>query len=202
MKIFKIYPGSINSAAIDDATDILSHSGTVIFPTDTIYGIGCDALDRKAIDRLCRIKGINPDRQLLSVVCASMSQAAEYARIDNTTFNILKQYLPGPFTFILPASNSLPKVFRGRKTVGIRIPDNSIALALARELDHPILTTSVEAENEYELSSPESLGLLYHHSVDALVNGGEGGTEPSTIVDLTDSGVPEIIRQGKGIFEG
>lgn len=201
MKIFKIYPGSINSAAIDDATDILSHGGTVIFPTDTIYGIGCDALDRKAIDKLCRIKGINPDRQLLSVVCASMSQAAEYARIDNAAFNILKQYLPGPFTFILPASNSLPKVFRGRKTVGIRIPDNAISVALAQQLGHPVLTTSVQAENEYELTTPESLELLYRHCVDAIIDGGEGGTEPSTIIDLTDSDMPEIIRQGKGIFE-
>lgn len=202
MKIFKIYPGSINSAAIDDATDILGHGGTVIFPTDTIYGIGCDALDRKAIDKLCRIKGINPDRQLLSVVCASMSQAAEYARIDNAAFNILKQYLPGPFTFILPASNSLPKVFRGRKTVGIRIPDNAISVALAQQLGHPVLTTSVQAENEYELTTPESLELLYRHCVDAIIDGGEGGTEPSTIIDLTDSDMPEIIRQGKGNFEG
>jgi len=143
MKILKFYPGSVNERNIAEAVDIIRSGGIVIYPTDTLYALGCDALNNRAIERLCRIKGLDPARQMLSVVCEGLSQAAEYARIDNRAFRVLKEYLPGPFTFILPASTTLPKVFKGRKTVGVRIPDNDVARALAAGLGNPVLSASV-----------------------------------------------------------
>ena len=148
MKMLKIYPGSINSRFIDEAVDVIRSGGIVIYPTDTLYALGCDALNNKAVEKLCRLKGINPDKQLLSVVCASLSQAAEYAKIDNRAFAYLKEYLPGPFTFVLPASSALPKIFKGRKTVGIRIPDNPITLALTEAAGGPLLSTSVAVDSD------------------------------------------------------
>ena len=135
---------------------------------------------------------------MLSVVCEGLSQAAEYARIDNRAFRVLKEYLPGPFTFILPASTTLPKVFKGRKTVGVRIPDNDVA----RALGNPVLSASVEAATPEELALPEGLALIYANAADALLDNGEGRIEGSTIVDLSDSSAPEVIREGIGIFEG
>ncbi len=202
MKILKFYPGSVNERNIADAVDIIRSGGIVIYPTDTLYALGCDALNNRAIERLCRIKGLDPAKQMLSVVCEGMSQAAEYARIDNRAFRVLKEYLPGPFTFILPASTTLPKVFKGRKTVGVRIPDNDVARALAAGLGNPVLSASVEAATPEELALPEGLALIYANTVDAVLDNGEGRTEGSTIVDLTDSSAPEVIREGIGIFEG
>lgn len=201
MKILKFYPGSVNSRNIDEAVDVLRDGGIVIYPTDSLYALGCDALNNRAIERLCRIKGLNPDKNLLSIVCASLSQAAEYARIDNKAFRILKNHLPGPFTFILSASTTLPKVFKGRKTVGVRIPDNDVARALAEALGNPVLSASVEAPNPDDIALPESLALIYDNDADAILDYGEGMTIPSTIVDITDSSAPEIIREGLGKFE-
>ncbi len=202
MKILKFYPGSVNERNIAEAVDIIRSGGIVIYPTDTLYALGCDALNNRAIERLCRIKGLDPAKQMLSVVCEGMSQAAEYARIDNRAFRVLKEYLPGPFTFILPASTTLPKVFKGRKTVGVRIPDNDVARALAAGLGNPVLSASVEAATPEELALPEGLALIYANTVDAVLDNGEGRTEGSTIVDLTDSSAPEVIREGIGVFEG
>ncbi|WP_303037160.1 L-threonylcarbamoyladenylate synthase [Paramuribaculum intestinale] len=202
MKILKFYPGSVNERNIAEAVDIIRSGGIVIYPTDTLYALGCDALNNRAIERLCRIKGLDPARQMLSVVCEGLSQAAEYARIDNRAFRVLKEYLPGPFTFILPASTTLPKVFKGRKTVGVRIPDNDVARALAAGLGNPVLSASVEAATPEELALPEGLALIYANAADALLDNGEGRIEGSTIVDLSDSSAPEVIREGIGIFEG
>ncbi len=201
MKILKFYPGSVNERHIEEAIDVLREGGVIIYPTDTLYALGCNALDNKAIVNLCRIKGINPEKNLLSIVCADLSQAAEYARIDNRAFRYLREYLPGPFTFILNASTTLPKVFKERKTVGIRIPDNPVARALAEALGNPVLSASVEAPDEDEIISPESLALIYKHEADLLLDGGDGLSEGSTIVDLTDSSNPEILRQGVGDFQ-
>lgn len=201
MKHLEIFGESVNSRHIDDAVRILRDGGVVIYPTDTIYALGCDALNNKAVERLCRLKGINPDKQLLSIVCASLSQAAEYARIDNKAFRLMKDSLPGPFTFILPAANSLPKVFKGRKTVGVRIPDNKIALALAESLGNPVMTTSVAVDENISEIIPSELALAYQHDADLLIDAGEGATTPSTIVDCMDSSSPEIIRQGLGEIE-
>ena len=148
MTILKMYPTSLNEKYLDLAIDTLRSGGIIIYPTDTLYAIGCDALNNNAIERICKIKGINPQKTNLSIICHNLSQAAEYARIDNRAFKMLREYLPGPFTFLLPASTKLPKVFKGRKTVGVRIPDNTIPVTLAEMLGNPLLTTSVEDDGE------------------------------------------------------
>ena len=202
MKMLKIYPGSVNSRFIDEAVDVIRSGGIVIYPTDTLYALGCDALNNKAVEKLCRLKGINPDKQLLSVVCASLSQAAEYAKIDNRAFAYLKEYLPGPFTFVLPASSALPKVFKGRRTVGIRIPDNPITLAFTEAAGGPLLSTSVAVDSDiYNNVDPEAIAVAYNNMADLIIDGGESVAEGSTVVSLLDSASPGIIREGKGVFE-
>lgn len=203
MSILKFYDGSVNTRHIDVMVEALRRGEMVIYPTDSLYALGCDALNQKAIERLCRLKGLNPDKNLLSIVCADISQAADYARIDNRAFRILKQYLPGPYTFILPASTRLPKVFKGRKTVGVRIPGNEVATALASALGSPLLTASVNppAEDPDSITDPDALALAYHNDVAVVADAGLCHAEPSTIVDITDSASPLIIRQGIGLFE-
>lgn len=203
METLKIFAGSINERHIAKAVDVLRDGGIIVYPTDTLYAFGCDALNRRAIEKLCQAKGLNPDKNLLSIACADISQAAEYARIDNKAFGIIRRYLPGPFTFILPASTKLPKAFRGRKTVGVRVPDNEIAQALARALGNPLLTSSVSVdEDNPELAAdPDSIALAYGHIADVVIDGGEGATEASTIVDITDPASPEVIREGLGQFD-
>lgn len=203
MRYLTVYPTSVNERAIDEAVAELRDGHIIIYPTDTLYALACDALNARAIEKLCAVKGINPDKQLLSVVCADISQASEYARIDNRAFAVLKRCLPGPFTFILPPSTRLPKQFKGRKTVGIRVPDNAIAVALASALGHPVLSASVSVADgaAEEAANPESLEMRYEGIASLIIDGGEGSLEPSTIVDLTDSSQPEVVRQGKGEFE-
>lgn len=195
------YGRQIDQRHIDRAAQVIADGGIVIYPTDTIYALGCDALNNRAIERLCRIKGINPEKQLLSIVCSGISQAAEYARIDNHTFKILKEYLPGPFTFILQGTTKLPKVFRGRKSVGVRVPDQPVAQALCEAVGHPILSTSVALDDEDELINPESIAMHYDDIADLMLMAGDGSAIPSTIVDLTDPSAPEVIRQGLGEFD-
>ena len=202
MKVIE-YKGGVDRRALDAAADALRAGDIIIYPTDTLYALGCDALNNRAIERLCRIKGLNPDKNFLSVVCSDLSQASEYAKIDNVAFRMLKHYLPGPFTFILPASTSLPKVFKGRKTVGIRIPDCEFARALAEELGHPIMTTSVPVVEDSSLDGAAvALALDSVADIVLAIDGGEGGNEGSTIIDCCDSRSPEILRQGSGLFEG
>lgn len=202
MRILKMFQGSVNERYVDETVRILEEGGLIIYPTDTMYAIGCDALNNRAIERICRIKGLDPKKNNLSILCGNISQASRYAKIDNDAFAILKEFLPGPFTFILPASPALPKVFKGRHNVGIRIPDSAIPQAIAEALGRPLLTTSVPTSPEQELILPEELADIYSgEGVSLVVDGGEGNVEFSTIVDLTDSGAPEILRQGKGVFE-
>jgi tRNA threonylcarbamoyl adenosine modification protein (Sua5/YciO/YrdC/YwlC family) len=203
MNIVKVYPDSINERHIDSAVEAMKRGEVIIYPTDTIYALGCDALNQRAIERLCRIKGINPDKQLLSIVCASLSQAAEYARIDNRAYRALKDYLPGAFTFILPAATTLPKAFKGRWSVGIRVPDNAIATMLAEKLGNPIMSTSIafDEDEPIEAESPDAISMRYANDVELMIDGGDGSAEPSTIVDLLNSESPEVIRQGRGIFD-
>lgn len=190
------YGRQIDQRHIDRAAQVIADGGIVIYPTDTIYALGCDALNNRAIERLCRIKGINPDKNQLSVICDSIAMAAEYARIDNTAFRMIKHNTPGAITFVLPAATTLPKIFKGRKTVGIRIPDNDIARALATALGHPILTTSAETEDPDDLRDAEAVSLHYENDAALVIDGGECGTEPGTVVDLTDSRDPQVLRQG------
>lgn len=200
MKILENRAG-VDTRVLNAAVEALRDGQIIIYPTDTLYALGCDALNNRAIERLCRIKGINPDKNTLAIVCGNMSQAAEYARIDNFAFRLLRHYLPGPFTFILPASTALPKIFKGRKTVGIRIPDSPLATTLASELGNPIMTTSIQISDD--IIDPVGIGELYKNNNDITlcINGGDIHDTPSTVIDITDSRDPKLIRQGLGIFE-
>lgn len=202
MRLLKMYPTSINEKYIDAVVKELKDGGIIIYPTDTLYAIACDALNNRAVERICKIKDIDPGRSTLSIVCSDISQAADYARIDNVAFKMLKEYLPGPYTFLLPSSTTLPKVFKGRKTVGIRIPDNAIAIALATALGNPLMTTSVEVDDDapYESVMPESIAMKYGDKVDIIIDAGEGDVVPSTVIDITDAYSPEVVREGKGEF--
>lgn len=197
--LIKIYPENPNPKGINRVVNILRDGGLVIYPTDTVYAIGCDALNVRAVEKICRMKGVNPQKSNLSIICCDLSNISEYARVSNAAFKLMKKNLPGPFTFILPTSNELPKVYKHRKEVGIRIPDNSIICELVRELGNPILTMSIHNEDdiiEYS-TDPELIGEKYEDTVDVIIDGGYGGTEASTVVDCTADDF-EIIRQGRG----
>lgn len=203
MKTLRMYPSSINDRYLDEVAECLAEGGIIIYPTDTLYAIGCDALDNRAVERLCRIKGIDPRRQTLSVVCSSISMASDYARIDNEAFRILRSNLPGPFTFILPAATSLPKVFKGRREVGIRIPDNPIPRAIAERIGHPMLSSSLKIDEETGALDIHELADTFSGAVSLIVDDGEGvdtSAMPSTVVSLIDSSSPEILREGRGML--
>ena len=199
MKRVRIYEEKPNEAEIAKAVKVLRDGGIVIYPTDTVYALGCDALNVRAVERICQIKGINPQKVNLSIICRELSWVSEYAKLSNLYFKLLKRNLPGAFTFILPTSSSLPKIYKNRKTVGIRIPDNAITLALVEALGNPLLTTSVaidEEEPEYG-TDPELIAERYESVADLIIDGGEGGTTPSTTVDCTGD-EPVILRERKG----
>lgn len=208
MTLLNMYPTSINERYLDIALEALRCGELVIYPTDTLYALGCNALDNRAIERLCKIKNLNPAKTNLSIICCDISQASEYCRIDNRAYRILRDSLPGPFTFLLPAAPTLPKVFKGRKVVGLRVPDNPIATALARGLGNPVLTTSAswaedsdDVEAMEECANPESIARHYEDVASVTISAGEGGYTGSTVVDLTDSSSPVIVRQGAGTIE-
>ena len=204
MNRLRIYPSSVNDRFIQQAVDAINHGDIIIYPTDSIYALGCDALNQQAIERLCRLKNINPLKNTLSIVAADMSQASEYARIDNRAFAVMRQLVPGPSTFILPSAPALPRVFKGRRTVGVRIPDNAIARALAETLGHPLLTTSLPVDgldSDEIISADDILQRCQSWPVSLMIDGGQGFDTPSTIIDLTDSYAPAIIRQGRGIAD-
>lgn len=200
MKTLRMYPSSINEKYLDEAVDCLKSGGVIIYPTDSLYALGCDALNNSAIEKLCKAKGINPQKQTLSVVCDGLSMASEYARIDNEAFRILRRNLPGAFTFILPASTRLPKVFKGRKAVGVRVPDNNVAIAIAGRLGNPILSTSARIDGE-ELIDAQVLADEYANVASLMIDGGGCDGKHSTVIDITDSYNPEIIREGKGVLQ-
>lgn len=200
MKSLRMYPTSLNDRYLDEAVEALRNGEIIIYPTDTLYALGCDALDNRAIESLCKLKGIDPRKQTLSVVCPDLSMASEYARIDNEAYRILKRNLPGPFTFILPAATTLPKVFKGRRTVGIRVPDSTIARALAERLGHPLLSTSVVSDDGSQQDVQE-ITLQYEGKASLTIDGGEPEDTPSTVIDITDSRDPLIVREGKGILQ-
>lgn len=200
--ILTMYESNPNESYLELALKTLRDGGIIIYPTDTLYALGCDCLNSSAIEKICRIKGINPQKTHLSIICADISMAADYARIDNRAFRIIREYTPGPFTFLLPASSSLPKQFKGRRTVGVRIPDNRIARALAEGLGRPLLTTSVDidSDDEFAHTMPDSIAMRYADSADIVIDAGEGRSVQSAIVDITDSSNPEVIREGPGAF--
>lgn len=205
MKILQQYGDGINRRNIEEAVDTLRAGGIIIYPTDTLYALGCDATNNRSIERLCSIKGMNSEKNLLSIVCADLSQASVYAHIDNIAFAILRRCLPGPFTFILPSSPKLPKVFKGRHRVGVRIPDNAVALALAEELGNPLMSSSVRPEEDdvnAGFVNPDDLPRRFkaHAEVMTALVSDISGILPSTVVDLSEASAPVIVRQGKGIF--
>lgn len=197
--LIKIYPENPNQKEIDKVVKVLQDGGLIIYPTDTVYAMGCDALNVRAVENICRMKGINPEKSNLSIICYDLSNISEYAKVDNAIFKIMKKNLPGPFTFILNTTSTLPKIYKNKKTVGIRIPDNNIIRELVHTLGNPILTTSVKDDDEVieYITDPELMEEKYENDVDLVIDGGYGGVEGSTVVDCT-SGIPEIIRQGKG----
>ncbi|MBR5298320.1 MAG: threonylcarbamoyl-AMP synthase [Parabacteroides sp.] len=197
--LIKIYPQNPNIREIDKVVDCLRDGGLVIYPTDTVYAIGCDALNVRAVEKICQLKGVNPQKSNLSIICYDLSNLSEYAKVSNAAFKLMKKNLPGAFTFILPTSSELPKIYKNRKEVGIRVPDNNIIRTLVQELGNPILTMSVREEDELiEYSTdPELIAEKYEDRVDIVIDGGYGGVEASTVVDCTTDDF-EIIRQGKG----
>lgn len=199
--LIKIYSDNPNRREIDKVVAILRDGGTVVYPTDTLYGIGCDALNVRAVEKICDLKGINPQKSNLSIICNDLSDISEYAKVNTPTFKLMKRNLPGPFTFILPTTSSLPKIYKNKKTVGIRVPDNSIIREIVSQLGNPILSTSVKDENdEIEYTTdPELIHEKWENIADIVIDGGFGGIEPSTVVDCTGE-IPEIIRQGKGVL--
>ncbi|WP_407401940.1 L-threonylcarbamoyladenylate synthase [Sodaliphilus sp.] len=197
MKILSIKGGAINGRNLDEVVKCLEDGGIIIYPTDTVYALGCDAMNNQAIERICAIKEMKSAKTNLSIICSEISEVSQYAKFDNSQFRLMKAHLPGPFTFILQALSRLPKAFKGRKTVGIRIPDNDIALTIERALGKPILTTSVEGPDDDYRCEPELIAETYKSSVDIVIDAGRGELEPSTIVDCTGD-KPEVVRQGKG----
>ncbi len=200
MEILKILESNINERHIEQVVSVLNDGGLIVYPTDTVYALGCNALNNQAIERICAIKEMKSAKTNLSIICADLSEVAQYARVDNRHFKLMKQNLPGPFTFILPAMSKLPKAFKGRRTVGIRIPRCNVALAIVRALGNPVFTTTVQGPDEDYLCEPELIAETYGNVVDIVVDSGRGRTLPSTVVDCTQPEI-EIIRQGKGLLE-
>ncbi|MBQ0115801.1 MAG: threonylcarbamoyl-AMP synthase [Bacteroidales bacterium] len=197
MKILKMMENNINERNIAQIVDCLENGGIVIYPTDTVYALGCDALNNPAIERICSLKEMKSAKTNLSIICSDISEVAQYAKFNNEQFRVMKANLPGAFTFIFPALSKLPKAFKGRRTVGIRIPDNKIAIAMEQALGRPILTTSVEGRDDDYRCEPELMAETYNGAVDIIVDAGRGTLTPSTVVDCTN-GDFEITRQGKG----
>ena len=198
--IQKLYSKNNDPDVLQHIVDILNDGGIIIYPTDTMYAMGCHALKERPIERICKFKNIDPRKNNLSIICYDLSNISEYARVSNATFKLMKRNLPGPFTFVLNADSRLPKIFRNRKEVGIRMPDNSIIQEIARLLDAPIMTTTLPHDDNEDIeycTDPELIDEKFGDIVDLVIDGGIGGTEGSTVVDCTN-GEPEIIRQGLG----
>lgn len=199
--LVRIYEQNPNPKAIREVVDCLRKGGVIIYPTDTVYGIGCDINNRKAVERICKIRNIKPEKAQFSFICHDLSHISDYcAYIDNPTFKLMKRLLPGPYTFIMNATNSVPKLFQSKKrTVGIRIPKNNIPLEIVRQLGHPIMTASVHDPDEIieYTTDPSLIYERFESQVDMVIDGGFGGIEGSTILDCTDGDVV-VIREGAG----
>lgn len=202
-ELLKIHPLNPELRKINHVVEVVNRGGIIVYPTDTIYGIGCDLMNRRAVERLCKIMDVKPQKMNLSFICHDLSHISEYVkRIDTPEFKILKKALPGPFTFIFESSTQVPKILDvNKKTVGIRIPDHAIPREIVRLMGHPLITSSIKDDDiikEYT-TDPEEIYEDFKHTVDVVVDGGPGGHVPSTVVDFT-SGEPVITRQGRGDF--
>jgi len=200
--LLHIHPKDPQPRLVKQVVESLQKGGIIIYPTDTIYGLGCDIFQPKAIERIARIKKIEPQKAQLSFVCSDLSHLSEYAKqIQTSTYRLLKEYLPGPYTFILPASKLVPKILQSKKdTIGLRIPDNAIAMAIVKELGRPILSASLPGEMVEDYTNPEVMYENFNKLVDFVIDGGPGGTMPSTIIDCTGD-EPVVTREGLGKWE-
>lgn len=198
-ELIKIFEENPNPKAVNKVVNTLKNGGLIIYPTDTVYALGCDLTQNKALEKIAKIKNVKLEKAPFSFICSDLSNLSSYVKqIDTATFKILKRAFPGPYTFILPGSNNLPKVFKKKKTVGLRIPDNAIIQAIVKELGNPIASTSIKDEDdviEYT-TDPELIYEKWKDKVDLVVNGGYGGNLASTVIDLIDE--PTVIREGKG----
>jgi tRNA threonylcarbamoyl adenosine modification protein (Sua5/YciO/YrdC/YwlC family) len=202
-ELVKIHPKNPEPRKIHHVVTMVNRGGIIVYPTDTIYGIGCDLMNRRAIERLCKIMDVKPQKLNLSFICNDLSHISTYVkRIDTPVFKILKKALPGPFTFIFESSTEVPKILDvNKKTVGIRIPDHPIPREIVRHMGHPLITSSIKDDDlikEYT-TDPEEIFEDFKYLVDVVIDGGMGGNVPSTVVDFT-SGEPEVTRQGLGDF--
>jgi tRNA threonylcarbamoyl adenosine modification protein (Sua5/YciO/YrdC/YwlC family) len=199
-QIIKIYPDKPSEAAIAKVVKVLKDGGLVIYPTDTVYGLGCDITNSRALEKIAKIKGVKLEKANFSFICHDLSNLSDYVKqIDTSTFKLLKRALPGPYTFILPGNNNLPKEFKKKTTVGIRIPDNSIALEIVRQLGNPIVSTSIRDDDEVieYTTDPELIFEKWQNLVDMVIDGGYGDNIGSTIIDLSGD-EPIVVREGKG----
>jgi tRNA threonylcarbamoyl adenosine modification protein (Sua5/YciO/YrdC/YwlC family) len=201
--LLQIHPDNPQPRLIKQLAECMLDGGIIIYPTDTIYGIGCSINQPKAIEKICRIKNVDPAKAQLSFICKDLSHLSDYTKsIDTPLYRILKSHLPGPFTFILPASKQVPKILLNKKsTIGLRIPDNNICRDLGDALGHPILSASLPGDMVEEYTDPEIIFENFKDKVDFVIDGGIGGMQPSTIVDCTTDDW-EVVRQGLGVFEG
>jgi tRNA threonylcarbamoyl adenosine modification protein (Sua5/YciO/YrdC/YwlC family) len=200
--LLHIHPDNPQPRLLKQIAECLLDGGVIVYPTDTIYGIGCDISQPKAVERICRIKNVDPQKAQLSFICKDLSHLSDYTKsIDTPLYRMLKEHLPGPFTFILPASKQVPKILQSKKsTIGLRVPDNNICHALGDALGHPLLSASLPGDMVEEYTDPEVIFEKFKHLVDFVIDGGIGGMEPSTVVDCTtDEWV--VLRQGLGVFE-
>jgi tRNA threonylcarbamoyl adenosine modification protein (Sua5/YciO/YrdC/YwlC family) len=200
--LLHLHPVNPQPRNIRMIVECLLDGGVIVYPTDTIYGLGCDIFQHKGIERICRIKQVDPAKARLSFICPNLSDLSNYTKsISTPLYRLLKTYLPGPYTFILPASKQVPKILKSRKdTIGLRIPDNVIARSLVRELGHPILSSSLPGDMVEEYTDPEMIEDKFRNLVDIVVDGGIGGILPSTVVDCTGD-EPVVIRKGLGPWE-
>ncbi len=199
----KLYNENPNPRQISQVVEVLKKGGLIIYPTDTVYGVGCDITNSQAMEKVARLKGINLEKANLSFICYDLSNLTDYTKqVDTPTYKLLKSSLPGPYTFILHGNNNLPKVFKKKKTVGIRIPDNNIIREIVKQLGNPIVSTSIYDEDdllEYT-TDPELIYEKWHNLVDLVIDGGYGGNIPSTVIDLTKDEI-EVVREGKGSLD-
>jgi tRNA threonylcarbamoyl adenosine modification protein (Sua5/YciO/YrdC/YwlC family) len=200
--LLTIHPQDPQDRLIKKVAEVLHAGGVIIYPTDTVYGFGCDIFQPKAIERICRIKGIDPQKANLSFVCSDLSDLSKYAKsISTPHYRFIKNLIPGPFTFILPASKEVPKILKSKKdTIGLRVPDHNITHAIAAELGHPILSSSLPGDMVEEYTDPEYIHEKFEKLIDLVIDGGIGGMEYSTIVDMTDE-EPVVTRQGIGLIK-
>lgn len=197
IKTIKIWNDKPSEKQLNEAADLILSGSVAIIPTDTLYALSCDALNAKAIDKICKLKGINTDKSNLSIICSDISMVAEYAKFSEAGFRLMKSLTPGPYTFLFKSASTLPRAFKGRKVVGIRIPDNNLDRQLVEKIGHPLLTTSIHFKDDDYAINPDLIAEEYNDKVDFMIEDGDGECIPSTIIDCTGD-EPVIIREGKG----